>query len=102
MVRDLRDLPRGDESADGNQAPIPRRQARTQPKVTEQYIAGVLHDSRSHRAEILLNTVRALRLGGLIKRKWLPCGRRKLSGSDVTFAKDVFRDRNRRHGVAPA
>lgn len=71
VIRDLRDLAGGDESTDGHQAPVSRCQGRTEPQVMEQYVAGVLHESRSHRADILLNTGRALRLGGLINGKKL-------------------------------
>jgi hypothetical protein len=37
----------------------------------EQHVTGVLHNSRRHRADILLNTGRPLRLGGLINGKKL-------------------------------
>jgi hypothetical protein len=81
VIRDLRDLAGGDERADGHQAPISRRQGRTQPQVMEQDVAGILHESRGYRTDILLNTGRALRLGGLIDGKKRTCGRRKLVGS---------------------
>src|SRR6266851_1448136 len=69
VIRDLRDLAGGDERTDGHQAPVSRRQGRTEPQVMEQDVAGVLHESRSHRADSVLNTGRALRLGGLINGK---------------------------------
>jgi hypothetical protein len=69
VIRDLRNLAGGDESTDGHQAPVSRRQGRTSPQVMEQDVAGVLHETRSHRADIVLNAGRALRLGGLINGK---------------------------------
>jgi hypothetical protein len=68
----------------------------------EQHVTGVLHHSRRHRADILLNTGRALRLGGLINGKKRTRGRWKLIGSDSTLAKHIFRHRHRRHGIPSA
>jgi hypothetical protein len=36
----------------------------------EKQVAGVLHNSRSHRTDILLNTGRALRFGSLKRRRY--------------------------------
>jgi hypothetical protein len=66
----------------------------------EKHVTGVLHKSRSHRTDILLNTGRALRLGSLIDGQKLTRGR--LIGSDSTLGKDIFRDRNCRRGIRPA
>ena len=48
----------------------------------EKKVAGVLHNSRSHRTDILLNTGSALRFGSVIDGQKLAQGRWKLIESD--------------------
>src|SRR5438552_12506909 len=45
MVGNLRDLTASNQGADSHHTPIPRSQVRTQPKIPEQNIGGVLHDA---------------------------------------------------------
>ena len=47
MVRNLRDLTASNQRADSHQTSVPGSKVRTEPKVTEQNISGVLHDSGS-------------------------------------------------------
>jgi hypothetical protein len=65
-------------------------------------VTGVLHKSRSHRADILFNPGRALRLGRFINGQELTRGRWKLIGSDSTVAENIFRNRHCRRGIRPA
>lgn len=69
VVRNLRDLARGDQCADSDEAPIAWRESRTQLQITEQNMRGELHEPWSDRASLLLDTGGALRLGGLINRE---------------------------------
>src|SRR5439155_16428605 len=99
VVRDLRDLPGSNQSGDSDEAPVARREAGTQPKVSEQNFRRVLHDARRHRAELLPDTRRTVRLDLLVEWKKLGDSRWYLIGSDLAVRKDLFRDRHRRHGV---
>src|SRR2546427_10560807 len=71
VVGNLRNLTRSYQRADSDQAAIPRRKVWTQPQVAEQKVGGVLNDSWCHRAELLSDARRALRLGGLVEREKL-------------------------------
>jgi len=55
VVCDLPDLAGSNQRADRNETPIPGSKVRSQPKVTEQNISGVLNDSRSDVTELLFN-----------------------------------------------
>jgi len=68
----------------------------------EKHFAGVLHNARSYRTDILLNTSRTLRLGSLIQRKKLTRCWWKLIRCDSTFNENAFRDCDCRHGIRPA
>src|SRR6266851_2916166 len=102
VVGNLRHLAGSNQGADGDQAAVPGREVGTQPKVAEEDIGGVLHDSRRHLAELLSDARRTLRLGGLVERKKLRRSSGELIGPNSAPSKDVFRDRGRRYGVRPA
>lgn len=78
VIRHLRDLAGSDERADRDQAPVARREGRTEPEVTEENVTGVLHNSWSHCAEVLLDTGSALLLGSLIEGQTLPLSSARL------------------------
>ena len=67
----LRNLPRCDERADGDETAVAGRKILTQPQVSEEHVGGVLHDARRHRAELLSDARGALCLGGLVEGKKL-------------------------------
>ena len=77
MIGDLRHLAGSNEGADSHQAPVPRREGRTEPEITKEYVRGVLHDARGDFAEVLLDSGSALLFSGLIERQELDRGRRK-------------------------
>lgn len=52
VLRNLRDLAGSSQGADSHQTAVPGRKVRTQPEVTEQYVGGVLDDSRNDRTEL--------------------------------------------------
>src|SRR5207302_8611915 len=95
-------LATSDQRADGHETSVPGSKIRTEPKVTEQNISGVLHDSGSNLTELLFNARCAFLLGSLVERKERRRSVRKLIGSDLTLGKDVLGDRYRRHGIRPA
>lgn len=70
----LRYLASCNESGRRDETPVARCKIRPQPKVTEQNVGGVLHESRSDLAELLFYIRRTLLLGGLIERKQLSSG----------------------------
>src|SRR6266478_6354166 len=102
VIRDLRHLARGNESADRDQAPVPRRQPWAQPKITEKDIGGVLHNAWRDCAEILLHTGAALLFGSLIQRQEFYRCRRKLIGANPALMEYLFGDNDRRHRIVPA
>src|SRR5260370_39166801 len=102
VIRDLRHLARGNESADRDQAPVPRHQRRAQPKITEEYIGGVLHNARRDCAEILLDTGGALLFSSLIQRQEFYRRRWKLIGYNPALMEYFFGDNDRRHHILPA
>ena len=69
VVRDLRNLSRGDERTHRDKTTVARREIRTQPYVLEQKIAGLVHQALRDRADILLNRWGTLRLCGLVQRQ---------------------------------
>ena len=102
VVGDLFDLAGRDQSADGDQAPVPWRKTRAEPEVAEQNVGGVTDDFRSDRAELLSDARRPLRLGGLVERQKRRRRWRKLVTLDSASREDLACDRDRRHGVGPA
>jgi hypothetical protein len=75
VVGDLRDLARGDQGADRDEAPVPRREAQTQPEVAEQHVGGELVEARGDGADLLPDAGRAVGLGGLVEREEFGLGR---------------------------
>src|SRR5207244_3136973 len=69
VVRNLGHLTRGDQGADGHEAPVSRRQSRTQPQLAEQDVGRVLNDPRGYGAKLLPDTCSALRFGGFVEGK---------------------------------
>lgn len=69
MIRHLRDLPRRDQRAHRHKAAVARREAGSQPQVTEQKVGRVLQDPWSNRAKELLVPGGALRLCFFVERK---------------------------------
>ena len=69
MVRNLRSLAVGNQGAHRDQTSIAGSKVRAKPQIPEQDIRRVLHDSRSHVPELLLNACRPFLLGCLIERK---------------------------------
>src|SRR6266851_1854902 len=55
VKRNLRDLTSGNQCADCHQTSVAGRKIRAQPQVTEQQVAGVLHEAWSDRPDIVLN-----------------------------------------------
>ena len=48
VVGNLRDLTGSNQSANGNQASVPRCKVRAQPQITKKKLRRVLHNPRSH------------------------------------------------------
>ena len=69
VVRNLGNVAAGDEGADSDETPISRSKIGAQPKVTEQNISGVLHDSRSDIPELLSYGRCAFCLRVVVERK---------------------------------
>src|SRR5439155_14659850 len=83
VIANLRHLSGCNEGADRHQAAVSGRQSRTQPKVTEKHIGGVLDNARRDCAEILLDTGCALLLHGLFKRKAIHLGGWSVIGAEA-------------------
>ena len=96
MIGDLGDLSGRDESAHGDEAPVPRRKARSQPEIPEEHIGRVLDKTRRDLAELLSDTRCPLRLRSLVERKLGSRGWRKLIGPDLAALEDVPRRRDYR------
>src|SRR5215468_1602538 len=56
VIRDLGDLSGRDESAHGHEAPVARRQARSQPEIPEEHVSRVLDEAWRDLAELLPDT----------------------------------------------
>src|SRR5437899_9630618 len=73
MIRNLRGLATSNQRADGHETSVPGSKIRTEPKVTEQNISGVLQDSGSNLTELLFNArcvaILSPRCGGQRKRR---------------------------------
>ena len=65
----LSHLPRRHQGADCNEAPVTRRKAWPQPKITEENVRRVLHDAWKYRAEQVADALGAIRFGGFVERQ---------------------------------
>ena len=101
VIGNLRGLARSNQTAHRNEASVPRRQGRTQPQFTEKQVGRVLHDTWSHKAEILQNGRSTLCLGGFIEGQKLRRGRRKLIWPYPTLLKNVLGNGNGCERVRP-
>lgn len=101
MIRNLSGLAVGNQAAHDNETSITRSKIRAEPQIPEQYVRGVLHDSRSDLAELLLNTSRAFLLSILIQREEGGRSRRKLIDSDRAGREYRLHSLHCRHSVAP-
>src|SRR6516225_7184692 len=80
VIGDLGDLSRRDESAHGDEAPVARRKARSQPEIPEEHVCRVLDEAWRDLAELLSDTRCPLLLRSLVERKLRSGGRREPIG----------------------
>src|SRR6516164_9416956 len=102
VIRYLRDLAGRDESAHGDEAPVPRSQARSQPEIPEEHVGRVLDEAWRDLAELLSDTRGPLLLRSLVERKLRSRRRWELIGPDIAALEDVPCSRDCIHGVRPA
>lgn len=95
MSRKLRDLTRSYQGADRDQAPVPRREIRTQPQVAKQQVSDVLQELWRDRPELLFDTRLAVGLAGFIQREKRRGGGCSLIRPDAALGKDIPRRSNR-------
>jgi hypothetical protein len=100
VSRKLRDLTRSYQGADRDQAPVLRREIRTQPQVAKQQVSPVLQELWRDRPELLLDARLAVGLPGFIQREKRWGGGCSLIRPDPALGKDIPRRSNRRKRFA--
>ena len=90
VIGHLRDLACCDQCAHRYETAIPRREIRTQPKIAEQNVSGVLDDARKSRPELTADASGPVRFRRFVEREKRGRSKRKLIIRMLRSAKTSF------------